>query len=257
MRDILQLSKQEFFRWLKDQMEKRAFVYGLCFDKESMKKELYQLLFMEQRLTAAEIEQHFIPFGQAGYLSPRQKFELMLFVLEKDYGDSCLMLKEMKVRTAITSEEIESEYLQWLLEERVYLSEEEKKEFFVQNLMDALGLGVFEVLKRAAPNGFFVGELCPPMYENENVLKRIAVYVHGTVVRLPFLEMISKEELVRNIKYALVMEKKGELTMLEPILDFVKEDGTCITAVRPPAGKDWGIRILYNTSGKDGQGWNK
>lgn len=255
MKKILRLSKQDFIRWLRNQLEKREFMYGKRFDKEKTKEELYKLLFQEQRLTVMEIEQFFIPFGQAGYLSPRQKFELMLFVLEKDYGESCLLLKGMKARAVITGEEIEAEYLKWLLEERVYLSEEEKKEFFIQNLMDTLGLGVIEVLKRAAPNGILVGELCPALYEHENVLKRIAVYAQGTVVRLPFLAATSKEEMIRIIKQAIINEKKGELTMMEPILDFVKEDGTCVTAVRPPAGKEWGIRILYNTAGKDGQGW--
>ncbi len=248
-------TKQKFFQWVKEQLEKREIMYGQRFDKEKRKEELYKILFQEQKLTVSQIEQYFIPFGQAGYLSPRQKFELMLFVLEKDYGDSCLFLNERNACTVITAAEVEAEYLQWSLEERVYLSEEEKMEFFVQNLMDALGLGVLEVLKRAAPNGILLGELCPPLYENENVLKRIAVCVRGMVVRLPFLAVVSKEEMIKTIRYAIAFENRGELTMMEPILDFVKEDGTCVTAVRPPAGKNWGIRILYNTSGKEGHGW--
>ena len=42
-----------------------------------------------------------------------------------------------------------------------------------------------------------------------------------------------------------------------PILDFVKDDGTCITAVRPPVGQDWGIRILFGAARREAQIWRE
>ncbi len=255
MKDIVRLSEEEFFQWLKVQLEKREFINGRRLEKEKMKEELYDILFYEQCLTVEDIEQFFIPFGQAGYLSSRQKFEIMLFVVEKDYGRSCLFLEGAEDYKIVTAEDIEVTYMQWLSENRLFLSEEEKKEFFVQSLMDSLGLGVLEVLNRAAKDGILVGEFCPALYEQENVEERIAVCMDGTVVRLPFLAVENKEELIRLIKFALAMENKGELTLMQPILDYVKEDGTCVTAVRPPVGRDWGIRILYGAARKEGLEW--
>ena len=64
-----------------------------------------------------------------------------------------------------------------------------------------------------------------------------------------------KKELIRIVKGIVAKENKGELTIIEPIWECVKEDGTCITAVRPPARKNWGIRILYGASRRDKQEW--
>lgn len=255
MKKIVELRDVDFFQWIKMQLEKRSAFHKMRLEKNTLRDELYAILFQELEISVEDIECFFIPFGQAGYLTPRQKFEIMLFVLEKDYGNCFLFLEGTASDLVVTEADIESVYLQWLREDRLYLSGEEKKEFFVQTLMDRLGLDVLEVLKRAAPDGFLVGELCPSFYEQESVEKRIAVCSKGSIIRLPFLAMNNKEELIRIIKYKLALENKGELTMMEPMLDFVLEDGTCITAVRPPAGKDWGIRILYGAAGKEELEW--
>lgn len=257
MKEIIQLPEQELFVWLKQQLWKREIFFGHRLGKERLKEELYEILFEEVQLTVEEIEQFIIPFSQAGYLSTRRKFELMLFVLEKDYGKSFLFLEEDSSLGMITGEMVEQTYLKWSLENRVLLTGEEKKEFLVQTLMDKMGLGIMEVLKRIAADGILLGELCPPLYEQECAEKRVAICMEGRVIRFPFLEMEEKEELIRIIKYAIAKENRGELSMMEPILDFVKEDGTCVTAVRPPAGRDWGIRILYAAGGKEGQGWKR
>lgn len=257
MNDIVQLSQKEFSQWLRGQLEKREFMGGQRFCREKLKEELYEILFYEQGITVEEIEQFFIPFGQAGYLTPKRKFEIMLYILEKDYGSTFLFMNGIENCCVITEEDVEAVYLQWLIEERIFLSEEEKKEFFVQSLLDNLGLGVLEVLKRIAPDGFLVGEFCPALYEQEHMEQRIGICTEGVVIHLPFLRMESEEELIRIIKYAVAIENKRELTMIEPMLDFVQEDGTCMTAVRPPAGKGWGIRVLYGAARKGGMGWRK
>jgi len=248
--------QEEFIKWLKVQLEKREYMCNRQMDQKAWKEMLYEILFHENNLTVEEIENYFIPFGQAGYLSPRKKFEIMLFILEKEYGRSYMFLEGTEDYFTVTAGDVEDTYLQWLQEERIYLSDDEKKEFFVQNLMDFFGAGVLEVLKRIAPDGILLGELCPKLSEWERIEERVAVCFNGMIVRLPFLELESGEELVRTIKYVVSKENRGELTMMEPILDFVKEDGTCVTAVRPPEGQNWGIRIMYSASRKDGIGWN-
>lgn len=255
MMNITRWSEVDFFQWLRIQLEKRELVQGKC--PKKVREELYEILFDEQGITVEDIERFFIPFGQAGYLTTRQKFEIILFILEKDYGSSFLFLEDVENCYTVTKEEIEDIYLQWSQEERIFLSEEEKKEFFVQNIMDGLGLGVLEVLKRVAPDGIFLGELCPAFFEKEIPEERVAVYSRGAVIRLPFLAVESREELIRIIRCVIALEHKAELTMLNPMLDFVREDGTCITAIRPPAGKDWGMRILYGAAKREGMYWKK
>lgn len=257
MTDITKITEEGFFQWLILQLEKHEIVCGWHQEKEKRKEELYEILFYEQNLTVEEIEQFFIPFGQAGYLSPRKKFELMLFVLEKDYGTSNLFLEGAGEDKTITGQDVEDVYLQWLQEGRLYLSEEEKKEFFVQSLLDTLEAGVLEVLERLSPDGILLGEFCPVSQKTEKIEQRIGICFGSNIVRLPFLEVETEEELSRIVKYTVAKEKKGELTRIEPMLDFVREDGTCITAVRPPATAHWGVRILYGAARKEEAGWRK
>jgi len=257
MLEMVQFSEEDFFQWLKMQLEKREFCISKNKEKEKIKEILYEILFYEQGMTVEDIEQFFIPFGQSGYLTSRQKFEIILFILEKDYGSCWWFLQETENDYVITGDDIEELYLQWLKEERLFLSEEEKIEFFVQNLADRLGLGILEVLNRVAPDGILVGNLCPAFYEQEATEHRIAVCSRGRIIRLPFLAVDCKEELIRIIKCLLCQEEKEELTLINPILDFVKEDGTCITAVRPPAGQDWGVRILFGSARKEVIDWRK
>ena len=255
MTNIVQFSNEDFMEWIKLQLEKREFMNGYRFETEQLKEVLYEILFTEQKLLVEDIEQYFIPFGQAGYLTPRCKFEIMLFVLEKEYGRSYMFVEGKEDYYTVTGNDVEDMYLQWCLEGRLFLSDDEKKEFFLQTIMDRLDLGVLNVLERISPDGILLGELCPPLFEWERSEERVAVCFNGLIIRLPFLEIESKEELIRITKYAVAKENKRELTMMEPMLDYVCDDGTCLTAIRPPAGRDWGLRILYGASRKEVAVW--
>lgn len=257
MNKITQFTEEELMLWIRTQLEKRAILCGRKQNKEELRNVLYEIFFVEGRMAAEDIEQFYIPFGQAGYLTARQKFELMLYVLEKDYGNCSCFLDGAENYGVVTEDDIELIYLEWLKEDRILLSEDEKKDFFIQTWMDRLGLGILEVLYRVAPDGILIGELCPGFYEKEYPEKRIAVCAGGIVIRLKFLELENGEELIRVIRCVIAAENKKELTMMEPIQDFVKEDGTCITAVRPPVGKEWGLRILFGTARKRGREWKK
>ena len=256
MSKIAKLSEEEFQKWLWEELEKREYMYGHRFQKEEIQQVIYEILFVEQQMQVEEIERFFIPFNQSGYLSIRRKFELIVFVLEKEMqGSAIFFLEELEYQNMMTVEWIESLYLQWSLEERLILSQEERKEFFVQTLADQFCFGIVEVLLRVARDGILLGELCPPLFEGEPIDTRAAVCSNGTIIRLPFLGIEEQEELIRIVKGIVAKENKGELTMIEPIWECVKEDGTCITAVRPPARKDWGIRILYGAGRKEKQEW--
>ncbi len=256
MSKVAQLSEEEFQKWLWEQLQKREFMYGYRFQREKIQQLIYEILFLEQEMNVEEIERFFIPFGQAGYLSIRRKFELILFVLEKEMqGGAMFFLEEMGYQEMMTAEWIEKLYLEWSLEDRLLLSQEERKEFFVQTLADQFCFGIVEVLQRVARDGILLGELCPPLFENEPIDTRAAVCSKGTIIRIPFLGIEEQEEMIRIVKGIIAKENKGELTAIEPVWECVKEDGTCITAVRPPARKDWGIRILYGAARKEKQEW--
>ena len=244
MLNIVNLSENDFMQWLKDQLEKREFRLGGQLEREKGKELLDEILFYEQGLCVEDIERYFLPFGQSGYLTTRQKFEIMLFVLEKDYGSCSCFLDGVDNFCVISAEDVEAIYLQWLQEERLFLSGDEKREFFIQTLLDKLGLGIIEVLKRVAPDGILLGEFCPDFFGREPAEAKVAVCSQGIVIRFPFLALDSKEELIRTVKGMLAQENRGELTMMEPIIDFVKDDG-----------RDWGIRILYSAARKGGVDW--
>ena len=256
MSKVAKLSEEEFQKWLWEQLEKRKYMYGYRLQQKELQQLIYEILFLEQEMQVEEIERFFIPFHQAGYLSIRRKFELILFVLEKEMkGSAMCFLEALDYQDMMTAEWIEELYLQWSLEERLILSQEEKKEFFVQTLADQFGFGIVEVLARVARDGILLGELCPPLFEGEPIDTRAAVCSNGAIIRLPFLGIEEQEELIRIVKGIVAKENKGELTMIDPIWECVKEDGTCITAVRPPAKKDWGIRILYGAGRKERREW--
>jgi len=255
MLDIMQLSEEDLIQWLIVQLEKHEVPFGRQRQRKKVEELLYEILFLEQGVTVEEIERYFVPFSQSGYLSVRQKFEIILYVLERDYGNCLLFRGGTEPVYAVTEEDIEELYYQWLSEDRLFLSDEEKKDFFVRTLYDKLGPDILEVLGRVAPDGILLGEFCPCYYPQERVEERIAICSGGAVIRLPFLAVKNKEELIKMMKCFLAGENKGELTVINPVLDYVKEDGTCITAVRPPAGKEWGIRVLYGAARKGGTEW--
>ena len=252
MLENINISEEDLIQWLRVQLEKRDVKFSRKLQQKTGKELLYEILFYEQGVTVEDIESYFVPFGQAGYLSARQKFEIILYVLERDYGNCILFQGGAEPFYIVTEEDIDELYLQWMSEDRLFLSDEEKKDFFVRTLLDKLGLDIVEVLGRVFSDGILLGEFCPCYYMQERLEDRIAICSGGAVIRLPFLAVKSREELVRIMKCYLAEENRGELTLMEPVLDFVKEDGTCVTAVRPPAAQEWGIRILYGAAKKGG-----
>lgn len=255
MIDLVRLSEEGLLNWLKARLQKWEFMYGVVLSEQEICEKIYKILFQERHTKLKDIEQYFIPFGQSNFLTARQKLEIMLFVLEKEKGSRYQFLCELGRQSIVSEQWIDKIYFSWAKEDRLYLSPEEKKEFFVKSLADRLGLGVFSVLERIALDGILLGEFCPSS-GNEPAEKRVAVYNNGKIVMLPFLALESNEELVHMIKAVVARENKGELTLMEPFWECVREDGTCMTAVRPPAGKNWGLRILYVSAERSRQ-WEK
>mgnify|MGYP003475421574 FL=1 len=63
MLEILQLSEADFLQWLVMKQEKREYRMGKQLNREKGRDLLYELLFLEQGLTAEDIEHYFVPFG--------------------------------------------------------------------------------------------------------------------------------------------------------------------------------------------------
>lgn len=254
MINLVRLTEEGLVKWLRNKLEKREYMNGYYFSEEELWEQVYEIMFYEIGTSLEEIERYFIPFGQAGYLSAKRKLELMLFILEKDYGDCFYFLQEVSGQPVVDESVIEQIYRNWALEGRLLLSEEEKREFFVRILTDQLGLGVLALLRRIAINGIFLGDLCPPAVQGSGN-GQVAVSNNGELLWFPVLAQENQAELIRIIKIVIAGENRGELTVMEPFWECVREDGSCITAIRPPAGKDWGIRILYGASGKEQREW--
>ncbi len=78
MSKVAKLSEEEFQKWLWEQLEKRKYMYDYRLQQKELQQLIYEILFLEQEMQVEEIERFFIPFHQAGYLSIRRKFELIL-----------------------------------------------------------------------------------------------------------------------------------------------------------------------------------
>ena len=66
--------------------------------------------------------------------------------------------------------------------------------------------------------GFISSVIVPILHEWERIEERVAVCFNGMIIRLPFLEIESKEELIRIIRYVVSKENKGELTTKQKCL---------------------------------------
>lgn len=238
--------------------------------KKEVCRQLGELLYRKWNITEEQIEAYYVPFGQAGYLSTKQKFEIMLYLAAKEaYGNGRKQLFahagwNEEQRTEITRKDVEEAYLQFLEEEWIRLEEADKKMLFTEWVYEPFGYGVIEQLLGQETEGIFVGELFWRVYggsgrknsrgsDMEGIARAseygIGVLEQGRAVHLEFLYFANKEELCRITKRLVCMGGKGELTVAEPEWRMCCPDGTVGYAVRPPKSEEWGFGIIRTEGG--------
>lgn len=225
-------------------VEERVFGgYG----KEEMCRQIAELLYEELSLTTERIEQYYLPFGQAGFLTVRQKFERMLFLAAKRApGNGRRQLFSMAgwdvaEKSEITAEDVETLYLKWCEEERTFLTPEEKQHFLTESLYEPFGYGILERLMEEETEGLCAGAVFD--CGKEKAWETIRVLSGGRWIRLAFLAFENEAELCRVTKRLVCMSGTGELTVATPKLMWCCQDETRCVAVGPPAAESWGFAI--------------
>lgn len=234
--------------------------------KKEACRQLRELLYRKWNITMEQIETCCVPFEQAGYLSTKQKFDIMLYLASKEaYGDGRKQLfahagwKEEE-RTEITQRDVEGAYLRFLEEEWIRLEEADKKILFTEWVYEPFGYGIVEQLLGQETEGIFAGELFWKAYGESGRRKDleggagaseygIGILEQGRVIRLGFLCFANKEELCRITKRLVCIGGKGELTVAEPEWKMRCTDGTIGHAVRPPKSEGWGFEIIRAEGG--------
>lgn len=234
--------------------------------KKEVCGQLEELLYRKWNITTEQIETCYVPFGQAGYLSTKQKFGIMLYLASKEaYGSGRKQLFaragwEGEERTEVTRKEVEETYLHFLEEEWIRLEEADKKILFTEWIYESFGYGIVEQLFGQETEGILAGELFWKAYK-ESGRKRgleeaveaseygIGILEQGRAIRLEFMHFTNKEELCRITKRLVCMGGKGELTVAEPEWRVRCTDGTIGHAVRPPKSEEWGFEVIRAEGG--------
>lgn len=233
--------------------------------KKEVCTQLEELLYGKWRITAEQIEECYYPFGQSGYLTVRQKFEIMLYLASKEaHGNG---RKQLFVRTGwnaeekeeIRREDVEKAYLRLLEEEWIQLCEADKKALFTGLVYEPFGYGIVERLLEQETEGVLAGELFWQAYQERGAEENrkeakvseagIGVLEQGRLIRLKFLRFSGKEELCRITKRLVCMGGRGELTVVKPEWNICFADGTMGHAVRPPKSREWGFEIIREKGG--------
>ncbi len=231
--------------------------------KKEVCRQLRELLYGKWNITTEQIERCYVPFGQAGYLSAKQKFEIMLYLASKEaHGNGRKQLfshagwKEGEI-TEITGKNVEEAYLRFLEEEWIQLGDADKKILFTEWVYEPFGYGTVEQLLGQETEGVFAGELFWKAYGKGSSLEwtekvsehGIGILEQGRLIRLGFLGFANKEELCRITKRLVCIGGRGELTVAEPEWKMRCIDGTVGYAVRPPKAEGWGFEIIRTEGG--------
>jgi len=223
-------------------------------NKEELYREIYRILYREEKMKMEQMEKLFFPFEQSGFLNAEQKLALLLYQTEKKNtgGGIGKLLKELvnQEEEIITERRVDAYYIQQRKEGKCFFSWEEKKNFFALRLLDRFGAGVVELLNRIGGDELLLGEFCPNTKEEilEKTENKIGIRRGSRILRFPFLK-ITEEELERVIRVIITREKMGEITMQNPVWRKECPDGRKMKAIRPPGSENWGLIIQYKEEG--------
>ncbi|MGN0506981.1 MAG: hypothetical protein ACI4FZ_10495 [Lachnospiraceae bacterium] len=228
--------------------------------KEEVCKQIGELLYGQLNISTEQVESRYYPFGQAGYLSVRQKFEIMLYLAAKEAPGSGR--KQLFQRagwngeniTNVSGNEVEEQYLRFWEEGWITLQEIDKKVLLIKRIYEIFGYGILESLMEQETEGLFAGVLFWDAFRQRRVSEKpedgVGVLEKGSIVRLEFLSFPSKEELCRITRRLVCMGGRGELTAASSEWSIVCADGTRARAVCPPKFQGWGIELRKDNAGR-------
>lgn len=239
----------------------RACVYGEEGEKEYLKHYILREL-QSAGLSVTETQQ-LLPVSVPEKLTPKQKFDILLYLFMKQYGkDGFLRLcekwnlpgevkREDGVYFEITAEDIRQIYEK----EHPMLSGKEVLEVICDAVYEGFGHGVIDRLRDCRVDGISGGvaglserffrykEELYGAFEGKHAYDSIFVMLRGNTVRLSFLSFGSENELRRVTKALLRYEAPGELSYYRPYMVNDMKDGSRVFACRPPFAESWAFFV--------------
>lgn len=260
---VLPVREREKYRLQISQLRKarRACVYGEEGDKLFLKHYILQEV-QKLKLTEKELQQLF-PVFEPERLTPKQKFDILLYLFMKQYGkDGFSKLcetwnlpgeveREDGVYFEITAEDIGRIYEK----EQPVISRRELLELLCDAVYEGFGHGVIDRLRDCRVDGISGGVAGVPErffryreellgeFDGKHAYDSVFVMFQGNTIRLSFLSFGSEQELRRVTKALLRYEAPGELSYYHPYMVNDMKDGSRVFACRPPFAESWAFFV--------------
>ncbi len=188
-----------------------------------------------------------IPFSNTEYLSVREKFDIMLFLYEKEYKELALekIIEDTKVLEDVntigdTGIKIEECHIERLYDdkERV-LSNSEKLDIIVQRLYgDFRGLGVIDEIRDMKIEGVSGG-----VSGGRGEFSSVWILFKGINMHLSFLSFESELELERICMNIYRYGSPGQLSMSKGYIVNEMKDNSRVVVVRPPFAESFAFFV--------------
>lgn len=225
-----------------------------------------------------------IPFDQPGQLTFQDKFEILLYVYEKQYEYNAFerLLVDNKLieakgsgtraRYEVTGAEI-SEVYQRFLESGKELSYYDKLDIVAQRIYQkTYGLGVVDEIRdmnidglncgtSGIPATFYSYKTNPDTISTDGELPRMAynavwVMFHGALMQLRCIGFETERELERVTRLVYRYDNPGTLDAAKGFIVNFSQDGCRVTAARPPFAESWMFFVRKFGTGS-GLSWEK
>ena len=272
----LGLHEEEYRRRLSKRSELRralkGCISGNVLDKRYVKDFLKELLLKNLQVNESNLN-HAIPFHRHEALTPQDKFEILLYLYQQEYGDEALstMLELYHLSQPRILEEygedavyaVTADDIDYIYDHEIRpLSLEDKLNIVVQRIyqhykgfsvideirdqrIDGVSGGVSGMLGDIAvedtlkENDYYAGFTGPPASECESVW----IFYKGISIHMAFLSFGDVRELKRVCQNIYKYNHPGQLSEANGYKVNEMKDGSRVVVVRPPFSESWAFFV--------------
>ncbi|KKO55515.1 ATPase, T2SS/T4P/T4SS family [Paenibacillus sp. DMB20] len=272
----LGLHEEEYRRRLSKRSELRralkGCISGNVLDKRYVKDFLKELLLKNLQVNESNLN-HAIPFHRHEALTPQDKFEILLYLYQQEYGDEALstMLELYHLSQPRILEEygedavyaVTADDIDYIYDHEIRpLSLEDKLNIVVQRIyqhykgfsvideirdqrIDGVSGGVSGMLGDKAvedtlkENDYYAGFAGPPASECESIW----IFYKGISIHMAFLSFGDVRELKRVCQNIYKYNHPGQLSEANGYKVNEMKDGSRVVVVRPPFSESWAFFV--------------
>ena len=204
-------------------------------------------ILLSKLLTNAQDYEKIIPFSNIDRLSAREKFDILLYLYEKKYGNAALeqIIIETKVLDNLkelgdNNISIEAEHIDRIFElNNCILSNSEKLDIITGRLYAHFrGLGVIDEIRDMKVEGVSGG-----VSGKHNEYNSVWIMHKGINIHLSFLSFESESELERICMNIYRYGSPGQLSMSKGYIVNEMKDNSRVVVVRPPFAESFAFFV--------------